>query len=180
MAVPFREGGMRFELVDRIVSVTPGKTLRAVKALSLAEEYLQDHFPGRPVMPGVMMVETMVEACAWMVRLETDFAPSMVVLKEARKVVYGQFVRPGDRLVVDVELLKMENGRAHFSGRGVVDGQAVVSGRLELEYYSLADRDPRDADIDERLRREMRERFGRIRPSPGADAVELPTKSSPA
>ena len=160
---------MRFELVDRIVSITPGKSLCALKALSLAEEYLQDHFPGRPVMPGVMMVEAMVEACAWLVRVETDFAPSMVMLKEARKVVYGQFVRPGDQLVVNVELLKMENGRAQFSGRGTVEGQMVVSGRLEIEYFNLAERNPRDADIDEGLRKEMRRRFEVIRPAPAPD-----------
>lgn len=154
---------MRFELVDRITSVTPGKALRAIKALSLAEEYLQDHFPGRPVMPGVIMVEAMVEACAWMVRIETDFAPSVVVLKEVRKVVYGQFVRPGDILVVDVTLDKLGNGRAAFTGRGTVDGGTVVSGRLDLEYYSLADRNPRDADLDEMLRREMRKRYEVIR-----------------
>ncbi len=155
---------MRFELIDRIISVTPGESLRAVKALSLAEEYLQDHFPGRPVMPGVLMVEAMVEACAWMVRMETKFAPSVVLLKEARKVVYGQFIRPGDLMVVDVKLEKMENGRAHFSGRGTVNEQTVVSGKLEIEYFNLADRNPRDADIDKRLRDEMRKRFEVIRP----------------
>ena len=163
---------MKFELVDRILSMTPGKSIRTVKALSLAEEYLQDHFPGRPVMPGVLMVEAMVEACAWMVRIEMGFAPSMVLLKEARKVVYGQFVRPGDLLVVDAELVKMENGRAHFLGRGTVNGQTVVSGRLELEYYSLADRNKRDADLDERLRTEMRRRFEVIRPAAGSVDVE--------
>jgi 3-hydroxyacyl-[acyl-carrier-protein] dehydratase len=169
---------MRFELIDRIISVTPGESLRAVKALSLAEEYLQDHFPGRPVMPGVMMVEAMVEACAWMVRMETDFAPTVVLLKEARKVVYGQFVRPGDLLVVDVELQKLENGRAHFMGRAAVNGQTVVSGRLELEYFCLAERNARDADIDERLRREMRKRFNVIRPAANGVGVEAPAKTA--
>ncbi len=169
---------MRFELVDRILAYEPGKSIRTVKALSLAEEYLQDHFPGRPVMPGVMMVEAIVEACAWMVRMETDFAPTVVLLKEARKVVYGQFVRPGDLLVVDVEMQKLENGRAHFSGRGTVNGQTVVSGRLELEYFCLAERNARDADIDVTLRREMRKRFDVIRPPTNGVGVEAPAKTA--
>ena len=149
---------MRFELIDRITAVEPGQSLQAIKALSLAEEYLQDHFPGRPVMPGVLMVEAMVQACAWMVRLEQDFAPSMVVLKEAKSVRYGQFVRPGDQLKVDVTLVKMSDGLADFKGHGRVDGQVVVSGRLEMMYFSLADDDPSRLDVDESIRREMRER----------------------
>lgn len=154
---------MRFELIDRIIAVNPGHSLRAVKALSLAEEYLQDHFPGRPVMPGVLMVEAMVQACAWMVRLETDFGPSLVVLREARGVRYGQFVSPGDLLTVDVELVKMGKGRAHFKGRGSVDGRMVVSGRLELQYFNLADTKADMADVDDTLRREMRQRYEIIR-----------------
>ncbi|HUW55291.1 MAG TPA: 3-hydroxyacyl-ACP dehydratase FabZ family protein [Planctomycetota bacterium] len=149
---------MRFELIDRITAVKPGHSLQAIKALSLAEEYLQDHFPGRPVMPGVMMVEAMVQACAWMVRLETDFAPSVVLLREARSVRYGQFVYPGDLLKVDVTLLKRKDGLADFKGHGSVDGQVVVSGRLELMYYSLADENPAMLDVDESIRREMRRR----------------------
>ena len=156
---------MRFELVDRITAVTPGKSLQAVKALSLAEEYLQDHFPGKPVMPGVLMVEAMVQACAWMVRLETDFEPSVVVLREGRGIRYGQFVNPGDLLTVNVDLVKMGNGRAHFKARGSVDGRSVVSGRLELEYSSLAQQTPGGADIDEMLRGEMRRRYEVVRPS---------------
>ena len=167
---------MRFELVDRITELKPGKSLKAVKALSLAEEYLQDHFPGRPVMPGVLMVEAMVQACAWMVRLETDFAPSVVVLKEARGVRYGQFVNPGDVLRVDVDLVKMKDGVADFKGCGSVDGQVVVSGRLELEYFSLADKDPDMLDIDEALRQEMRRRCEIIYPKGTGSSVAVPTR----
>jgi 3-hydroxyacyl-[acyl-carrier-protein] dehydratase len=168
---------MRFELIDRIVSVKPGQSLRARKALSLAEEYLQDHFPGKPVMPGVMMIETMVQACAWMVRLETEFRPSVVVLKEARGIRYEQFVNPGDLLTVDVELVKMEDGRAHFKGRGRVDDRAVVSGRLELEYYSLAQTHPELADVDESLRAEMRRRYEIVRPVGAAEDVKAESVS---
>jgi 3-hydroxyacyl-[acyl-carrier-protein] dehydratase len=168
---------MRFELVDRIIEVKPGQTLRAVKALSLAEEYLQDHFPGKPVMPGVMMVEAMVQACAWMVRLETDFKPSVVLLKEARGVRYGQFVNPGDLLMVEVELVKMGEGRAHFKGSGRVDGQIVVSGRLELEYFSLADKKPALADIDRSLRETMRRRYAVLRSTTSRGGVPASTST---
>src|SRR5207244_329602 len=64
---------MRFNLVDRILEVQPGKLLRAVKNLTLGEEYLADHFPTFPVMPGVLMLQTLVEAGAWLLRLTSDF-----------------------------------------------------------------------------------------------------------
>ena len=162
---------MRFELTDRVLSVVPGRSLRAMKSLTLAEEYLQDHFPGRPVMPGVMMVETMVQACAWMIRLETDFEPSIVVLREARKVNYIGFVRPGDVLTVDVTLLKMGDGRARFKGVGTVNGEKRVTGMLELMYYSLADENASMGDLDASLRAEMRRRYEVIRPAGTGDAV---------
>jgi len=153
---------MKFELTDRILRYVPGESLRAMKTLSLAEEYLQDHFPARPVMPGVLMVETMVQACAWLVRLDLDFAPSVVVLREVRKVNYIGFVRPGDALVVDVTLEKMGDGRARFRGVGTVNGERHVTGMLELEYFSLAEKDPKRASMDEELREAMRRRYRKI------------------
>ena len=86
---------MRFNLLDRIVEVQPGQALRAVKNLTLGEEYLADHFPTFPVMPGVLMLETLVEAGAWLLRLSDDFRHSLVVLREARNVKYGSFMEPG-------------------------------------------------------------------------------------
>ena len=64
---------MRFVLIDRIQEIVPGQSLTAVKNLSLAEEYLADHFPGFPVMPGVLMLEAMTQSAAWLVRSTEDF-----------------------------------------------------------------------------------------------------------
>ena len=151
---------MKFDLVDRIISVEAGKSLEAEKVLSLAEEYLQDHFPTRPVMPGVMMIEAMVQAGAWLVRLSQNFSHSVIVLREAKGVKYGQFVRPGDRMTVSVQMKSMENGRAQIRGAGVVDGRTVVSGRLELEYFNLTDRDPSKESVDRQLVEHFRRKFG--------------------
>ena len=79
---------MRFLLVDRILELTPHKSITAIKTLSLAEEYLADHFPGFPVMPGVLMLETLVEASAWLLRLTEDYQHSVVVLREVKIVKY--------------------------------------------------------------------------------------------
>jgi len=77
---------MYFSLIDKIDSLEPGKRIVATKSLSLAEEYLQDHFPNFPVMPGVLMLEALTQASAWLIRVSEDFSHSIVVLKEARNV----------------------------------------------------------------------------------------------
>ena len=69
---------MRFVLTDRIVELKSGESLTALKNLSLAEEYLADHFPGFPVMPGVLMLESLTQAGAWLVREMEDFAHSII------------------------------------------------------------------------------------------------------
>src|SRR5207244_7511765 len=97
---------MRFNRVDRIVEVQPGRTLRAVKNLTLAEEYLADHFPTFPVMPGVLMLETLVEAGAWLLRLTDNYRHSVIVLRDARNVKYGNFMQPGFSLVVTAEMME--------------------------------------------------------------------------
>ena len=64
------------------MTASTGRTLRAVKNLTLGEEYLADHFPNFPVMPGVLMLQTLVEAGAWLLRLTDDYRHSVIVLRE--------------------------------------------------------------------------------------------------
>src|SRR2546421_11587375 len=109
---------MRFNLVDRIVEVVPGRQIRIVKNLTLGEEYLADHFPTFPVMPGVLMLQTLVEAGAWLLRVTEDFRHSVIVLREARNVKYGSFVEPGRRMTVAVELVETGERLATLKGKG--------------------------------------------------------------
>jgi 3-hydroxyacyl-[acyl-carrier-protein] dehydratase len=147
---------MRFHLVDRILDVEPGRRLRAVKFLTLAEEYLADHFPTFPVMPGVLQLQTLVEAGAWLMRLTEDYARSVWVLREVRAVKFGTLVSPGQRLEVTVELVSTDGPTVKFKGRGEVDGVQAVSAQLVLAGYNLRDRNPAWADRDERLVRQLR------------------------
>src|SRR3954469_6061571 len=105
---------MRFNLIDQIVEVQPGKTLRAVKNLTLGEEYLADHFPSFPVMPGVLMLQTLVESGAWLLRLTDDYPHSVIVLREARNVKYGTFMEPGKQLLLTVDLVEQDEHTATF------------------------------------------------------------------
>lgn len=154
---------MKFVLIDRISELEPGRRVVAHKALSLAEEYLADHFPTFPVLPGVLMVEAMVQASAWLVRAALDFGPSLVLLKEARNVTYKSFLAPGQTLTIVSECRELTGDRSVFDARGLVDGHEIVRGRLTLRHLSLADSEPRLAGTDDALRRQMRELFELIR-----------------
>src|SRR5437879_4469475 len=113
---------MRFTLVDRIVKVEPKKRIQVIKNLTLGEEYLADHFPTFPVMPGVLMLQTLVEAGAWLLRLSEDFRHSVIVLREAKNVKYGHFMEPGRQMKVTVELVEKDDATARFKRKGETDG----------------------------------------------------------
>ena len=81
---------MKFNLIDKIETLTDDRII-AVKYVSLAEEYLADHFPTFPVLPGVMMLEALTQAAGWLLHRRNNFSKSMAILKEARNVKYGTF-----------------------------------------------------------------------------------------
>jgi 3-hydroxyacyl-[acyl-carrier-protein] dehydratase len=147
---------MRFSLIDRITSWEPDASLTAVKNVSLAEEYLADHFPEFPVLPGVFMIEGATQAAAWLLRLSENYAHSMIVLAEAKSVKFTGFVEPGRTLTISVQQLKREGRNASFKFQGEVEGQTCVSGRLTLECYNLADENPELAGLDERMKEYQR------------------------
>src|SRR5262249_27231463 len=136
-----------------ILDFEPGKRIRIVKNLTLAEEYLADHFPTFPVMPGVLMLETLVEAGAWLVRLTENYRHSMIVLRDARNVKYGSFMQPGHSLVVSAEMTETaaEAPDVVFKGKGEMDGASTVSAKFTLARYNLRDRDPALAAVDQRI-----------------------------
>ena len=150
---------MKFILVDRIESIEPGKRIVTVKALTLAEEYLADHFPAFPVMPGVLMLEALVQSAAWLVRVEQDFANSVIVLASARNVRYANFVQPGRKLRCELEAVSIDSDSAKFKGVGLVDGNQAVSARLELKCFNLADRAGYLAESDASIIKDMKKQF---------------------
>lgn len=147
---------MRFNLVDRILEVEPNRLIRVMKNLTLGEEYLADHFPGFPVMPGVLMLQVLAEAGAWLVRLSEDFQHSVIVLREAKNVKYGTFMEPGKQMLVTVELVETNGHLTTFKGRGEAEGNQTVSARFTLSRSNLRDRNPAWAERDERLIEHLR------------------------
>ena len=151
---------MRFHLVDRIAEVVPGRLIRVVKNLTLGEEYLADHFPTFPVMPGVLMLQAVAEASAWLWRVTNDFKHTVVVLREVKNCKYGTFMPPGHTLELATELVKADEATATFRGKGIVRGGGqTVNAQLTLMGYNVRDKLPDAQATDDRLRTHWRERW---------------------
>jgi len=153
---------MKFYLVDRIEAIEPGRRIVTVKALSLAEEYLADHFPTFPVMPGVLMLEAMVQSAAWLLRVAQDFRKSIVVLSAARNVRYASFVQPGKSLRCEVEATSMDDTGGKFKAAGSVGDIQAVTARLELRSFNLADRTAYLADADAAIVAQLKQQFNLV------------------
>ncbi len=129
---------MHFSLLDRVIESSPTRIV-TIKMVTNAEEYLQDHFPSFPVLPGVMMLESLVQAAR---RLLEDHhgASEPMVLGQVRALKYGAFVRPGATLRVEVELHKAnEDGTFDFKGQALMmepgsvgEAPVAVSGRFVM------------------------------------------------
>lgn len=152
---------MKFYLIDKVHEVTPQRIV-ATKSVTLAEEYLADHFPSFPVLPGVMMLEALTQAAGWLLHVGSDFAKSMTVLKEAKNLRYGNFVAPGNTLKLEVELFKPTETGATFKATGTIDGNQALTGRIELAYFNLADKQPWLADHDRRAIEKIKQRWAML------------------
>ncbi len=163
---------MRFILIDRILELNSGHSLVAVKNVSLAEEYLADHFPGFPVLPGVLMLEALTQAGAWLIREMEDFGHSIVLLKQAKTIKYGSFVEPGRQLSLRVEIVSHGERETALKGVGSIDGQEMVKGRFTLTRFNLRDKDPALHTTDALIVAGLREQLVTLRKgSVGAKAM---------
>jgi 3-hydroxyacyl-[acyl-carrier-protein] dehydratase len=136
---------MRFILIDKVVSLQTGRQIKAVKNVSLAEEYLADHFPTFPVLPGVLLLQGLIESASWLVRETENFAHSMILLKKTRNVKYKSFLTPGTQVEYVVQAKNIEENVSSFKGSGVSGNQTIVDARFELRHFNLVDENP---DLD--------------------------------
>lgn len=106
---------MKFDLIDKIIEQTDTKII-AIKTVTKAEEYLQDHFPTFPVLPGVLMIETMVQAARKL--LEKTASNPRLVLNEVNALRYGSFVKPGQALKVEV-VYNGQDSQGNYKCKGI-------------------------------------------------------------
>lgn len=118
-----------FLLIDRIIECTPGTDIRALKNVTMNEPFFAGHFPDRPVMPGVLVIEAMAQAGGVLAqRTEPDREPKplyyLVGIDRAR---FRRPVYPGDRLELHVKVDRVLRGMWRFEGVASVDGKTVVT-----------------------------------------------------
>ncbi|GIW93479.1 MAG: beta-hydroxyacyl-ACP dehydratase [Pirellulaceae bacterium] len=167
---------MKFCQLDQIIELSPGQRIVALRRVTGREEYLRDHFPRFPVLPGVLMLEALFQAAAWLIYATEDFRFPVVTLKEARNIKFTDFVEPGETLTVTAEVIQWETPIVTLKAQGAVDGTIAVSGRLVVDRYGSQDRDPRRLAVDGLVRRELRELYQRLTSGP---ATAIHTAAGP-
>ncbi len=150
---------MKFILIDKVVLLTAGSEIRTVKNVTLYEEYLYDHFTTFTVLPGVLLLEGLVESASWLVRSSENFAHSLVLLAEAKNVKYKSFLAPGGRIEYTVKAKTIEENISSFTGSGVSDGQTIVEASFGLRHFNLEEQNPSMAEVDGLIIENLKERW---------------------
>lgn len=122
-----------FLLVDRVLALEKGKSIRALKNVSINEHFFVGHFPVRPVMPGVLMLESLAQCAALLTSETLDVEPdgkTVYYFAGADGVRFKRVVEPGDQLILEVTLERMKAGIWKFKGRATVDGELAVEAEL--------------------------------------------------
>ena len=122
---------MRFLFVDRLVSVDPGRTIETLKNVSATEDVFDDHFPGSPIFPGALVIETFEQASQLLVGISHDFA-RVGVLRGVYRAAFRHFVRPGDQVRVRCARAGATDAAWTVSATAEVEGRRVASATLEL------------------------------------------------
>lgn len=150
---------MRFILIDKVVSLESGSQIKTVKNVSLSEEYLADHFPAFPVLPGVLLLEGLIESASWLVREAENFSHSMLLLEQAKNVKFKSFLAPGSKIEYTVQAKAIEENISSFTGVGISEGQTIVEARFGLRHFNLADENSAMAATDAQIIENMKQRW---------------------
>ena len=116
-----------FLLVDRILKIEPGRSVTAIKNVTMNEPYFQGHFPGAPVMPGVLIVEAMAQAGAVAILSQEEFKGKTPFFGGIKNAKFKRMVVPGDTLRFEVEIVKLKGSA------GVGQGKAYVGGKVACQ-----------------------------------------------
>lgn len=120
-----------FVFIDRVINLDPGKTVTALKNVNINESYFPGHFPGKPIMPGVLILESMAQAGAFLVLHDLVNPKEKGMLFSAiEKSKFRKQVVPGDQLIIKMELLRFRLGTAKIKGEAFVDDKLVTEAIL--------------------------------------------------
>ena len=121
-----------FCFVDKIAELKPNESVTAFYTLKPTEEFLKDHFSDFPVMPGVLLLESLKQTASALLGTGSKGSASVYRILEATSVKFGQFVRPGSELRITARLVASEKDRYTFDGSIEASGRRALSARLIL------------------------------------------------
>jgi len=119
-----------FLLVDRIIEIEEGKKAKGIKNVTMNEPFFQGHFPGNPVMPGVLIVEAMAQVGAVALLSKEEFKGKTPFFAGIDKVRFKKVVRPGDVLLIETELISLKGSIGKAKATAYVEGEVVCEGEL--------------------------------------------------
>ncbi len=129
-----------FLFVDRVRELQPGRFISALKNVSIDEPFFQGHFPGRKIMPGVLMVEAIAQAGGILLYHSIpDPERKFVVLSKIDNAKFRRQVVPGDQLILDAEILKLKSKFCQLKGRATVDGEVAVEGEMVASLLDIGE-----------------------------------------
>ncbi len=117
-------------LVDRVIEIEPLKSIHCIKMVSSLDPYLQGHFPGNPIMPGVLSIEALAQAAGILTRLSHPERSSLTLLTELSEVRFRRPIVPGDCLHLHVNYVKARKGFFWFEAKAIVEGDIASSAQI--------------------------------------------------
>jgi len=128
---------MRYLLIDHITEYRPDELIRGIKNVAMSEDFLEFHFPKNPIMPGVMLLEALVQLSGWLQAVSSDFSSWLLVTKVIKSNFYS-FALPGDQVELEVQRIHDENPDLNlYRGIGTVKGKKKIVAEFEGEIIPI-------------------------------------------
>jgi len=129
---------VRFLLIDRILELESGKRATGIKNVTMSEDYLTHHFPDRPILPGTLIIESLVQLADWIIREHGDFS-QIGLATGFNRLKFRRVIRPGDQLRLEAEIVSMSEDEAQVKGKAFRGDALAASGSFTLALHSLND-----------------------------------------